>query len=1179
METVQETIDNLISYIDAAVAKHSVSNRHVATVLEFLNSGLKTVRENLSSLDDKYLNKKEDDVSRGFITFLQGLLSKGDLTIGDFIEQGDAIQGARVTKEGHASFASVKSPYMEIFELILNRQTATGGELRISDVGTIDGVTYLFSDGSTVPFSDYDAVRHGLPYGALLMLREEYEGYVTSFKYDDIVYGYVNGIGQSGAYARRGQFYGVVKDVVDERTLKVNIYSNAQVPTGSNLLPVPHMVITQRGNETNKMRQSVITLSSLDKSVVILRGVDSPVLAADGSCYGVSLGRLPDVLYESVVKAYPYLDREDMSVYAKNLIVQNLIQLDDLGQTIKTERYRGLWDEKIAESDSPYRLTGTFYDTVSHDGCKWSCQCDRTKVPPSKKTTEWSLIVGKDELFMYEFITSPSTVFVKKDGSISAEEIFVAVGEVSNERYDILTSNEQLAERGLKVQYSINNSNERADFDIRPFGPITLEDNEVFFTSETSSIFMLEGKGLQVNPVDDSVTLYLVDIEKNIDRLVYVIPIVKNGLDGASPSINLLNNTAFDLLDENGKLNHWSESFSQDIESHYEIIETTESGVGSKAVKLSTTAKEVFHQECTCSTGVWYFLSFYARTDKGGELNVRFPTFGNCYSNGVEVNFGTYGISINLTTSWQKYVILFKVSSAFSYNYIGFASYGQSVNFIAQPKLEICANQINPNESEPTSWTISRNDLVGPVGDAGPSYYPCGNWIEGERYEKEEGSVPYVYYDDDPFDDNEGLNYLLKSPSVQSSIPPPLDPTNWTPMTKFRAIHAMLLLADWALFGGKDGGVFYKGFLFSQDGVDADGAARYSSYKADMWNGSYLSGVFQPNLFLDFLRGAIKSNKLSETFMEFDYSKPCNILDIDESYNVSVIPGNVPGSGMLLSMPLVNDILDGKNILVAKAPWQPEGMKSTILVRESDLWNKVVQLAEREIYATDSIGDVKCEDFKNCLTSGIVLCADSRVINQYSYKTKTYGGVEWVVYNPGNYNENGEPLDTAQYGGFFVCKGRLTKFLFVEPGMMVRLRSCSASKGLGGAVGGGGRLPLWYVENSEDFEEIPASVTVYVSYVYKSLIMEHPTFDGKWMEGFGIPFAFGHYSAGTGGTSFEFKNFSFATKGIAVVDKFMRENHYSEYLSDVTILTKTDEFSINAEDNIKSIYQSQVTII
>ncbi|MFK2018830.1 hypothetical protein ACIXFS_21080 [Bacteroides fragilis] len=41
MADQQQIIDELIDYIDKAVLKHSVSNRHVAEVLSWLNEELK----------------------------------------------------------------------------------------------------------------------------------------------------------------------------------------------------------------------------------------------------------------------------------------------------------------------------------------------------------------------------------------------------------------------------------------------------------------------------------------------------------------------------------------------------------------------------------------------------------------------------------------------------------------------------------------------------------------------------------------------------------------------------------------------------------------------------------------------------------------------------------------------------------------------------------------------------------------------------------------------------------------------------------------------------------------------------------------------------------------------------------------------------------------------------------
>lgn len=45
MSTQQDLIDQLIDYIDKAILKNSVSNRHVATVLSFLNEKLKDFAE------------------------------------------------------------------------------------------------------------------------------------------------------------------------------------------------------------------------------------------------------------------------------------------------------------------------------------------------------------------------------------------------------------------------------------------------------------------------------------------------------------------------------------------------------------------------------------------------------------------------------------------------------------------------------------------------------------------------------------------------------------------------------------------------------------------------------------------------------------------------------------------------------------------------------------------------------------------------------------------------------------------------------------------------------------------------------------------------------------------------------------------------------------------------------
>lgn len=70
MAEQQDIIDQLIDYIDKAILKNSVSNRHVAAVLAFLN-------ERLKETDGAYVSRLNDDTAAGLLTFLQGLISKG----------------------------------------------------------------------------------------------------------------------------------------------------------------------------------------------------------------------------------------------------------------------------------------------------------------------------------------------------------------------------------------------------------------------------------------------------------------------------------------------------------------------------------------------------------------------------------------------------------------------------------------------------------------------------------------------------------------------------------------------------------------------------------------------------------------------------------------------------------------------------------------------------------------------------------------------------------------------------------------------------------------------------------------------------------------------------------------------------------------------------------------------
>ena len=77
MADQQQVIDELIDYIDKAVLKHSVSNRHVAEVLYWLNEGLKKV--STDGLKDIFISKKQIDETIFLLRLLGGVeFSSGD---------------------------------------------------------------------------------------------------------------------------------------------------------------------------------------------------------------------------------------------------------------------------------------------------------------------------------------------------------------------------------------------------------------------------------------------------------------------------------------------------------------------------------------------------------------------------------------------------------------------------------------------------------------------------------------------------------------------------------------------------------------------------------------------------------------------------------------------------------------------------------------------------------------------------------------------------------------------------------------------------------------------------------------------------------------------------------------------------------------------------------------------
>lgn len=449
---------------------------------------------------------------KGQATFHDG--ARGD----GYVEQGDIIQGWNIDKDGIASFAKVKTPSMQVYELTLNRKTAVQGEFVFSDGEVVENVEFKGADTY------------------LLTVRALYEGYITTFKKDDILYSNINIIGSS---AKTGKCWMYVTAVDGNKITAVH-YPYEACPAGENINPVPYMTITRHGNISDKTRQDLFIISSETSSLTMLRGVSAPIVSSEG-LYGVVIGKLPATLLEYIHTAgIGYVNGEDPYVYARGVIVQDLIMLDYQGKPIVQERYRGKWRQEIAnglvQGEDTYQATTSVADTVTYEGSLWRCMVTGTPVPPKDNIAEWQKKVSKgDDSTAVIYTLKPSTNIVyyrTASNTLSVDELTVKVSVAGNgEYYDIADQN-TIEQAGLSVYYAIDGEGEPILLNISPDGEILLENGSGFIESEDGSDLLLEGEVLDITKIKDNITLYLKDLETGEMRASYVIPVIKDGEEG-----------------------------------------------------------------------------------------------------------------------------------------------------------------------------------------------------------------------------------------------------------------------------------------------------------------------------------------------------------------------------------------------------------------------------------------------------------------------------------------------------------------------------------------------------------------------------------------------------------------------------------------------------------------------
>ena len=356
----------------------------VEQVTEKVKAGYADVAKDLaedSPIREMFLSRLVDDVAKGNITFEKAIsvlglaIFSGGAEFGQFIKSLYAGKGAGIDAAGNAEFESVRvRSYFECLELIINRLSAIEGDQLLTEADTIERVEDLGDNC----------------YG--LYLKSKWDGYFTAQYPNNVLKGIINTLATgSGVYYTSWLRVNSVNTAANY--IEVTLYPGEETPAGTNYPPCEMMKIARWGNQTDVTRQSCIYLSSTEGRIVRLTGVTKPII--DGTNYGASFGTLPEFLRALDL---PIIEGQDY-VYARGLIVQDIIRIDYQGKPIAEVVDRGQWAAGTAyyagdlnEETGVYEISDVWYS-----GCKWRCAKTGTTTAPAWNNTDWAMVEGNPE--------------------------------------------------------------------------------------------------------------------------------------------------------------------------------------------------------------------------------------------------------------------------------------------------------------------------------------------------------------------------------------------------------------------------------------------------------------------------------------------------------------------------------------------------------------------------------------------------------------------------------------------------------------------------------------------------------------------------------------------------------------------------------------------------------------
>lgn len=468
-----------------------------------------------------FLSKIAADTAKGRITFEQGS------HFGYFVSGFVNGRGAGIDAAGNAEVESiVVRSYMKIFELIYNRLNAQEGEFSFADVGTIEK---LADNGN----------------GTLTAtMRKRWDGDFTAFQPGDIVYGYVNNLDNATAKEYGKAWARVTAVDRAANTLTLVPYKDSDVPSGHNLAVTEEMIISRWGNnivpsaeahanpdyasfivqkngQWINTRQQSFFVSCEQGDIVELMGVDSPKLR-EGN-YGMTLGQIPEgLLDEETMKlinpGQPYL-------YARGIVVQDLIRIGYKGVTIRTPNFRGEWDaDTAASADGYYRMADDMADVTACDGALWQCAVPHAGTePPSDTNPDWIRLTARPQS-EWRIVPNVNTVYIRKDKK-STELLKCVVRHYTSDGSIDIETPEELDKHGVKLMFSLDGKTYK-EFWVRSGDTIDGID------LDGGDIIAIGGNNVPWVEILDNIHLYVTDAKSGDAIEAYTVPVVKDGEDG-----------------------------------------------------------------------------------------------------------------------------------------------------------------------------------------------------------------------------------------------------------------------------------------------------------------------------------------------------------------------------------------------------------------------------------------------------------------------------------------------------------------------------------------------------------------------------------------------------------------------------------------------------------------------